>query len=121
MRLKRSHPRATKGCAALAAPANDMYAIILLKVLLRIFMTITANEIKTNGVSIFDKFLNKFDELIINVRGKDKYVVLDIQRYKEFREYELDIAHMKVMQDIENGDYKTQTASQHIDELTSEL
>jgi len=84
-------------------------------------MTITANEVKINGVSIFDNILNKFDELIINVRGKNKYVVLDIERYKEFRESELDIAYMKAMQDIKNGDYKTQTASEHIKELVSEL
>ncbi|RLA84566.1 MAG: prevent-host-death protein [Epsilonproteobacteria bacterium] len=84
-------------------------------------MTITANEIKTNGVSIFDKLLSKVDELIINVRGKDKYVVLDIQRYKEFRENELDLAHMKVMQDIKDKKYQTQTASQHIKELISEI
>ncbi len=84
-------------------------------------MTITANEVKTNGVSIFDKLLHKVDELIINVRGKDKYVVLDIERYKEFRENELDIAHMKVMKDIENGNYKSQTASEHTKELLSEI
>ena len=42
-------------------------------------MTISANEIKQRGVSFFDTLLDKFDELIINVRGKDKYVVLDIQ------------------------------------------
>lgn len=84
-------------------------------------MTITANEIKTNGVSMFDKLLTKVDELIINVRGKNKYVVLDIERYKEFRENELDIAHMKVMQDIKDGNFKTQTASQHIKELVSEI
>jgi len=84
-------------------------------------MTITANEIKTNGVSMFDKLLTKVDELIINVRGKNKYVVLDIERYKEFRENELDIAHMKVMQDIKDGNFKTQTASQHIKELISEI
>jgi hypothetical protein len=84
-------------------------------------MTITANEVKINGVSIFDNMLKKFDELIINVRGKDKYVVLDIERYKVFRENELDIAYMKAMQDINNGNYKTQTASQHIKELLREL
>lgn len=84
-------------------------------------MTITANEIKTNGVSMFDKLLTKVDELIINVRGKDKYVILDIERYKEFRENELDIAHMKVMQNIKDGNFKTQTASQHIKELVSEI
>ncbi|WP_295006228.1 hypothetical protein [Sulfurimonas sp.] len=33
-------------------------------------MTISANEIKKHGVTIFDDMLKKFDELIINVRGK---------------------------------------------------
>ena len=84
-------------------------------------MTVTANEIKTKGVSMFDSLLSKFDELIINVRGKDKYVVIDIERYKAFRESELDIAHMKAMQDIKDGNYKTQTAKEHIEELMSEL
>ena len=84
-------------------------------------MTITANEVKTNGVSVFDNILDKFDELIINVRGKNKYVVLDIERYQAFRESELDIAHMKVMNDIKQGNYKTQTASEHIEELLSEI
>ena len=84
-------------------------------------MMITANEVKTKGVSVFDKMLDKFDELIINVRGKNKYVVLDIERYKAFRESELDIAYMKAMQDIKEGKYKKQTAQEHIDELLSEL
>jgi len=84
-------------------------------------MTITANEVKTNGVTMFDNILNKVDELIINVRGKNKYVVLDIERYKEFRENELDLAYMKVMKDIESKKFKTQTASEHIEELVSAL
>jgi len=84
-------------------------------------MTITANEVKKNGVSIFNKLLDKTDELIISVRGKERFVVLDIDRYREFREYELDIAHMKAMQDIKNGNYKVQTAQEHIKELMDEL
>ena len=84
-------------------------------------MIITANEVKTNGVSIFAKMLNKFDELIINVRGKNKYVVLDMERYRAFRESELDIAYMKAMEDINLGNYKIQTASEHLKELVSEL
>ena len=51
-------------------------------------MVISANEVKTKGVSIFGDLLSKFDELIINVRGKDRYVVIDIERYKEFRKNE---------------------------------
>ncbi|MFP4333273.1 MAG: prevent-host-death protein [Campylobacterales bacterium] len=84
-------------------------------------MILTANEIKKSGVSIFEKIFQKADEIIINVRGKNKYVVLDIERYNEFREYELDIAHMKAMQDIKDGNYKKQTSSQHIKDLTDEL
>ena len=84
-------------------------------------MVISANEVKTKGVSLFGSLLDKFDELIINVRGKDRYVVIDIERYKEFRKHELDIAYMKTMQDIKEGNYKTQSASEHIKELMDEL
>jgi prevent-host-death family protein len=84
-------------------------------------MVINANEVKQNGVSLFGKLLSKVDELIISVRGKEKYVVLDIDRYKEFREYELDLAHMKAMDDIKNGRYKVQSAKEHIEELRSVL
>ena len=84
-------------------------------------MTVSANEVKKRGVSLFDNLLDKFDELIINVRGKDKYVVLDIERYKEFRANELDLAYMQTMQDIEKGKYKVQSAKEHIAELEDEL
>jgi len=84
-------------------------------------MVINANEIKTKGVSIFSTLLNKFDELIINVRGKNKFVVIDIERYKELRANELDLAYLKTMQDIEKGNYKTQSAKEHIEELKNEL
>jgi len=82
---------------------------------------ITANEVKIKGVAFFGRMLEKADELVINVRGKNKYVVLDIERYNEFRQGELDLAHIKVMQDINDGKYKVQTASEHIKELRDEL
>ena len=84
-------------------------------------MIINANDIKTKGVSIFANLLEKFDELIINVRGKNQYVVLDIERYKELRANELDLAYLKSLQDIEKGNFKVQTAQEHIDELRNEL
>ena len=77
-------------------------------------MNITANEVKTKGVSVFGDALKQADEVVINVRGKNKYVVLDIDRYNHFRANELDILYIQAMQDIKNGDYKTQTAEQHI-------
>ncbi|MEJ2436937.1 MAG: prevent-host-death protein [Sulfurovaceae bacterium] len=84
-------------------------------------MKVNANEVKLKGVSLFESLLKKFDELIINVRGKEKYVVLDIERYKEFRMNELDIAYMKTMQDIEDKKYKVQSAKEHTQELLNEL
>ncbi len=84
-------------------------------------MIINANEVKTKGVSIFASLLEKFDELIINVRGKNQYVVLDIERYKELRANELDLAYLKSLQDIEKGNFKVQSAQEHIDELRNEL
>ena len=84
-------------------------------------MIISANEVKTKGVSMFDTLLDKFDELIINVRGKNKYVVLDIERYKELRANELDLAYLQTVKELEEGNYISQTAKEHIDELMKEL
>lgn len=84
-------------------------------------MTVSANDVKKKGVSLFGEILEKFDELTINVRGKDKYVVIDIERYKQLRENELDVAYIKAMQDMQNGNYKTQSADEHIKELMNAL
>lgn len=84
-------------------------------------MTISANEVKTKGVSLFTDLLSKFDELVINVRGKNKFVVLDIERYKELRANELDLAYMQTMQEVKDGKYKIQTAQEHIAEIINEL
>lgn len=84
-------------------------------------MIINANDVKTKGVSIFGTLLEKFDELIINVRGKNQYVVLDIERYKELRANELDLAYLKSLQDIKKGNYKIQSAKEHIEEIKNEL
>jgi len=52
---------------------------------------------------------------------KDKYVVIGIERYKKFRENELDSAYLKTINDIKAGNYKTQTAAQHMAELRDEI
>ncbi|WP_457607753.1 prevent-host-death protein [Nitratifractor sp.] len=84
-------------------------------------MTISANEVKRRGVSCFDELLDKSDEVVINVRGKEKYVVLDIERYRDFRAKELDLAYMEAMEDLKRGAYKVQNVAEHIAELRDEL
>ena len=84
-------------------------------------MTVTANDVKQRGVSLFGELLEKFDEVIIGVRGKKKYVVMDIERYKTLRALELDNAYREVMKEVEQGEYKTQTAQEHLQSLKDDL
>lgn len=56
-----------------------------------------------------------------NLHIPKEYVMLDIERYNEFRQNELELAHFKVMQDMKEGRYKTQTASEHAKELIDAL
>lgn len=40
-------------------------------------IVVTANDLKTKGVSVFEAGLLKDEEVIISVRGIDTYVVMD--------------------------------------------
>jgi len=82
---------------------------------------ISANDVKVKGVAFLGRMLEKADELVINVRGKNKYVVLGIERYEAFRLQELELAHMLAMRDMKEGRYKSQTAKEHAEELMNEL
>ncbi len=83
-------------------------------------MVVMANEIKTKGVSFLDKLFEKASEVIINVRGKNKYVVIEIQRYNALRILELDKAYDDAMADIAKGRYTTDIAA-HFKELENGL
>jgi len=84
-------------------------------------MTVTANDVKQRGVSLFGELLEKFDEIVVNVRGKQKYVVMDVERYKKLRTLELDNAYREVMEDYKNGDYKVLTAEEHIKNIFEDV
>lgn len=77
-------------------------------------MVISANDVKKSGASIFGKILEKVDEVIINVRGKDKYVVLDIERYRNLRALELDKAYLDSLKDIEQNKFIDLDSSEKI-------
>jgi PHD/YefM family antitoxin component YafN of YafNO toxin-antitoxin module len=84
-------------------------------------MIISANEVKKRGVSIFEELLKKFDEIVITFRGKKRYVVMDIDRYNELREKELELAYKEVMEDYKKGEYKEVDAKEHIQNIKREL
>ncbi len=80
-------------------------------------MVITANEIKKRGVCVFDEILEKWDKVTISLRGKEKYVVMDIKRYNELRTKEIDLAYKEVMEDYANGDFHTDV-KKHLAEIS---
>lgn len=84
-------------------------------------MIVSANDIKTKGVTLLDKLFESVSEVVINVRGKNKYVVIDIERYKQLRELELDRLYEETMQEIKEGRYKTQSVEEHLSELRDAL
>lgn len=78
---------------------------------------LTANDIKTRGVKAIDEEMEKREEVGITVRGKVKYVVVPVEKYDEFREWELDKAIEESNRDIENGDFVKETVEEHLKRL----
>jgi prevent-host-death family protein len=80
--------------------------------------TITANELKTRGVSVIENNLKKNQELIITVRGKEKFVVMDMKHYNHLRECELDAALQQARDDYQKGNFITESVEDHIKRIT---
>jgi len=75
---------------------------------------ITANDLKTKGVSILDKETSEGAEVIVTVRGKNKYVVVPIEKYNRLREYELEAALLETKRDIKEGKFVKESVEKHI-------
>lgn len=75
---------------------------------------ITANDLKTKGVSILDKETSDDSEVIVTVRGKNKYVVLPIEKYNRLRECELEAALLETKRDIKEGKFVKESVEKHV-------
>ncbi len=84
-------------------------------------MVISANELKIKGVSAIETMLEKLDEVLISIRGKNRYVVIDMNRYNYLRECELEKALRDVREDIANGRSRILSAEEHFKELDDAL
>lgn len=80
--------------------------------------SITANELKTKGVSVVENALQGGDEAIITVRGKEKYVIIDLNKYSKLREYELEIALLEAKADIAAGRVRHESVDAHMKRVT---
>ncbi|HBI36019.1 MAG: prevent-host-death protein [Spirochaetes bacterium GWF1_31_7] len=79
--------------------------------------SITANEIKTRGVSAITEATENGQEAFISVRGKNRYVVLSIDTYNHLRECELEAALIETRNNLKSGNYITESINDHIQRI----
>ena len=82
---------------------------------------VTANELKTRGISAVEDLLETEEEVIISVRGVDKYVVMGLEKYARIRESELAMAVKEARADYAAGRTITESVDDHMTRVTDEV
>ncbi|NOQ16562.1 MAG: type II toxin-antitoxin system Phd/YefM family antitoxin [Methyloprofundus sp.] len=80
---------------------------------------ISANELKIKGVSAIQAVLDQQTEAFISVRGKQRFVVMDVAHYQYLRECELSAAIIESKADIAEGRFIKESAEAHLARLES--
>ncbi len=76
--------------------------------------SITANDLKTKGVAAIEAVLAERLEAIVSVRGKDRFVVMEIAQYHYLRECELETALAETHADIAAGRSVKESPAAHV-------
>ncbi len=79
--------------------------------------TIAANELKTRGVASISEQLVEEPEAFITVRGKKRYVVMDIEHFQYLRECELEAALLEAKADLAAGRVVVESVEEHMKRL----
>jgi prevent-host-death family protein len=82
---------------------------------------VTANDLKTKGISDIERALQDAQEVVISVRGKPRYVVMDITHYDFLRECEIAAAWAQTREDVTGGRYRRESADAHMARVRGEL
>ena len=83
--------------------------------------SITANDLKTKGVAAIEAALAGQPEAVVSVRGKDRFVVMDLAHYHYLRECELEAALAETRADLAAGRFVVESADAHMDRVEAEL
>lgn len=78
---------------------------------------ISANDLKTKGISAIELALSTAPEAIVSVRGKDKFVIMGIEQYHYLRECELDAALAQTRADLAAGRAVQEAPEAHLARL----
>lgn len=81
---------------------------------------VSANDLKTRGVSAIERALADHTEAIVSVRGKERYVVMDLAQYRHLRECELESALAQARADVAAGRVTRESAQAHVARLEAE-
>lgn len=82
---------------------------------------LTANDLKVRGIGAIEEALAQQPEAIISVRGKERFVVMDLAQYHYLRECELEAALVQSRADLEAGRAVQETAAEHMARLETLL
>jgi hypothetical protein len=75
---------------------------------------ITANDLKTKGIAAIEASLLNQPEVMVSVRGKDRYVVMELAHYQYLRECELDAAIAETRANLAEGKFVKETPEEHL-------
>ena len=75
---------------------------------------LTANDLKTKGIAAIEASLANQPEAVVSVRGKDRYVVMDLAHYHYLRECELEAALAESRANIANGQFVKESPETHL-------
>lgn len=75
---------------------------------------LTANDLKTRGIAAIEAALAERQEAIVSVRGKDRFVVMEMEQYHYLRECELEAALAETRADIKAGRFVKDTPAAHV-------
>ena len=78
---------------------------------------LSANDLKTRGVAAIESALEGQDEAVIAVRGKPRFVVMDVEAYYHLRECEIDAALAEARGDVEAGRVVRESPEEHLARL----
>ncbi len=78
---------------------------------------LSANDLKTKGISAIEFALSNAPEAMVSVRGKDKFVVMGIAHYHYLRECELDAALAQTRADLAAGRSVQESPEAHLARL----
>ena len=82
---------------------------------------LTANDLKVRGIAAIESALTEQTEATISVRGKDRFVVMNIAQYHYLRECELEAALIQSRADMAAGRAVQESVQAHMARLDTLL